>query len=98
MNAVIEWLDAREPAPPLELQEWLAVPDRGLSVVEALVEGGAEALEQALERPGRDRDAAFYLLAADALLTYACEATVEGDGDLIEQRLADILTRTGTRT
>jgi hypothetical protein len=35
------------------------------------------ALESALERPGRVRDSAFQLLAADALLTYACEAALE---------------------
>lgn len=96
MSALIEWLDAREPAPPLELQEWLAVPDHGLTVPEALVEGGVEALERAAERPGRDREAAFSLLAADALLTYACEAVA--DSNEIEEELRRILRRTGART
>lgn len=38
---------------------------------------GVRALGEALERPGRDREAAFRLLAADAYLTWACEAAVE---------------------
>ncbi len=36
-------------------------------------------LDAARLRPGRDRGAAFELLAADALLTYACEAALEAD-------------------
>ncbi len=95
MNPFLNWLDAREPAPPVELEEWLAVPDRGMPLVSALVQGSQEALERATERPGRDRDAAFYLLAADALLTYACEAVAEGDE--VEARLQAILERAGAQ-
>jgi hypothetical protein len=34
-------------------------------------------LEEAVTRPGRDREAAYRLLAADALITYGCEAASE---------------------
>lgn len=96
MNAVVSWLDEREPAPPLELREWLMVPDEGLDLVDALARAGSGALEEAVRRPGRDRDAAFYLLAADALLTYACEAAA--DGEDVERKLRAILERTGAGT
>jgi hypothetical protein len=36
-------------------------------------------LASALSKPGRVREAAFDLLTADALLTYACEAALEGE-------------------
>jgi hypothetical protein len=36
-------------------------------------------LDEALARPGRVRESAFALLAADALLTYACEAALDSD-------------------
>ena len=42
-----------------------------------------------LARPGRDREGAFHLLAADALLTYACEASA-GEED-VERSLVDLL-------
>jgi hypothetical protein len=42
-----------------------------------LAELGEAALRRALENPGRDRGAAFHLLAADAFLTYACEVGAE---------------------
>lgn len=50
-------------------------PEAGLS--RELGDRGVRALRDALERPGRDREAAFRLLAADAYLTWACEAAVE---------------------
>jgi hypothetical protein len=69
----------------MPLEHWLRSPDpahdAGGSVeggpVEALTALGARALGSALSRPGRDRAAAFDLLAADALVTYACEAALE---------------------
>ena len=94
MNPVLSWLDEREPAPPLEMREWLTVQDRGLTLIDALTEAGHEALEQAMQRPGRDRHAAFYLLTADALLTYACEAAA--DDDDVEEKLRAMLERART--
>lgn len=65
----------RTPAPPPAIDEWceryggIPADARG----EALLEGAERALGEALARPGRNREGAFALLAADALLTYACE-------------------------
>lgn len=56
---------------------------------------GLDALDQALGRPGRDRQAAFHLLVGDAFLTYACEAAA-GEVD-VGARLKEILERTGDR-
>ena len=71
------WLLRRQPAIPSaflpHLQE-AAGPFRG---VPDLLERGVDALNRALHHPGRQRDAAFHLLAADALLTYACELVSE---------------------
>jgi len=89
------WLAGREPAPPLELQEWLALPDDDLPLVDALAEAGRVCLERAQRRPGRDREAAFHLLAADAFFTYACEAATETED--VEAALRGVLSRIGTR-
>lgn len=50
------------------------VGPRPPSVAEALAEAGAAALDEAMALPADDRASAFRLLAADALLTWACEA------------------------
>jgi len=42
-----------------------------------LEERALGALAEAMARPGRDREGAFRLLAADALVTWAAEAAVE---------------------
>ncbi len=47
------------------------------SVTESLLMAGLLHLEEAVTRPGRDREAAYRLLAADALITYGCEAASE---------------------
>ena len=44
---------------------------------ERLSRAGLLHLEDAVARPGRDREAAYQLLAADALITYGCEAASE---------------------
>lgn len=59
------------------------------AVIRDLVAAAGAALDATLERPGRVRESAFNLLAADALLTYACEAVV-GSPDA-EERLEWIL-------
>ncbi len=61
-------------APP-ELVEWMK---RFGGVAEEaeqkdFVEAALRALEVSLARPGRDREAAYALLAADGLMTYAVE-------------------------
>ena len=65
----------RRPAPPFEVREWM---ERWGSVriqdpLPELVTGAQSALREALARGGKDRTAAFSLLAADGLLTYALE-------------------------
>lgn len=46
-------------------------------MTEQLLDAASERLDAALARPERLRDSAFDLLAADALLTYACEGALE---------------------
>jgi hypothetical protein len=77
---------ARDPVPPPELVDWI---ERwgGAGVggdLPRLREGARSALLAALARSGRDRDGAYALLAADALLTYALEdgaATGDPEGE-----------------
>ncbi|GMV04800.1 MAG: hypothetical protein AMXMBFR53_10800 [Gemmatimonadota bacterium] len=80
------FLATRTPAPPPALGRWLAGTDLdGASPGEGLAREALAALDRARSAPGRVRESAFHLLGADALLTYACEAALEGDhpdGDL----------------
>lgn len=77
MTALGDWLAARRPPVPDGLKEWLAVDgDPALSVT-ALADLGIAALDRARVSQRLDRHAAFQLLAADAFLTYACEAAVD---------------------
>lgn len=89
------WLKGRDPSVPPEFlphfQPWL---DREAHMGE-LTEMGAEALTSALDRPGRTREAAFFLLTADALITYACEAAALEDG--VQEGLEDVLASLGER-
>ncbi len=84
MDSPIDWLATRTPPAPDELKAWLKPPDDGedldsgvASVPGCLVAGGLAHLNEAAARPGRDREAAYQLLAADALITYSCEAASE---------------------
>lgn len=75
------FLAARRPPAPAPLTAWLAkvqLPGDGAS--EALLRAGLAELDASRAVPGRVRRSAFHLLAADALLTYACEAAL-GSGD-----------------
>ena len=69
-----------------------AAPDGDVPVSEELARAAGLALERALARPGRIRESAFDLLAADALFTWACEAALEEDEP--EERLHRILEET----
>ena len=77
MTAPRDWLDARRPAVPGGLKEWLAVEGEVPVSVAALADLGIAALDRAEVSQRLDRHAAFQLLAADAFLTYACEAAVD---------------------
>lgn len=82
MSSLSDWLDRRRPRPPAELERALrgggdGSEDAGSGVLETLARRARVRLERALVRPGRVRESAFELLAADALVTYACEAAAE---------------------
>lgn len=80
----LAWLERREPRAPEPLFARMA---EALSrcaetdIPAALASAAFACLRRAVER-GRDRAAALDLLAADALLTYACEAAAEAGPDV----------------
>jgi len=77
---VRSFFSARTPPPPAPLAAWLeGVPVSGGTTAEVLLRAGLDELDAARAAPGRVRQSAFHLLAADGLLTYACEAALEVD-------------------
>ena len=86
-NAARDWLEARAGAAPLSLRNAMdtaLAAGRGEgSVAAVLCDAAMHALESALQA-GDDRAAALHLLAADALLTAACEAAVDDPGEASE--------------
>lgn len=86
MSDLRGWLASRRPTPPPDLADALAVEGGEGSPTSLLTEAGLERLAAARARPGRDRESAFRLLEADALLTYACEAALESDDPRAELR------------
>ncbi|HEX7048732.1 MAG TPA: hypothetical protein VF188_00870 [Longimicrobiales bacterium] len=121
--AVLEWLDARQPAAPEGLRARMAeavsapatarlaaehcaagaaapgaAPTRGAWLAAVLAAAAVVTMRRVLAAPG-GRAAAYDLLAADALLTYACEAAAEAGLDALEAtthahdpvRLAELL-------
>ncbi len=101
MSSPIDWRATRTPPAPDELKAWLSVPDGGTdpdggaaSVTESLLQSGLLHLEEAVARPGRDREAAYQLLAADALVTYGCEAASESAD--VRGALREVLDRVST--
>jgi len=80
-----DWLASRTPEPPAEMSGRLReiVADTAVhdsEIPSALLEKAVEILGTV----GSDRDAAIDLLAADALITYAIEASAELDHDVAE--------------
>ena len=96
MDDLKEWVADREPPAPEELRRWLEPgPSQGSSVSEELGDAAAHHVDEVLKLLGRNREAAFHLLAADALLTYACEAAAgEEDTEAVLTGLLDRLHRT----
>ena len=90
-----DWLQGRQPPVPGDFLPHLTREGGHVGGPEGLADRGMGQLHQALDRPGREREAAFRLLAADAFITYACEAAVEGEGAL--ERIEDLLIRLGER-
>ncbi len=76
-SELADWLGRREPRPPAEIRSLLAADLPGADPAPGeLVEAALERLRRARREPA-ERSAAFELLAADAWLTYACEAAVD---------------------
>lgn len=101
MDSPMEWLATRTPPAPDPLRAWLKIPDVGTdsnggvdSVPRSFLDVGLAHLEEAVARPGRDREAAHQLLAADALITYGCEAASEAAD--VQGVLREILDRVRT--
>jgi hypothetical protein len=63
----------RMPTPPAPVLAWVDRFGRGAPGASSLHARGAGALETALRTPSGSREAAWALLAADALLTWAVE-------------------------
>jgi hypothetical protein len=84
------WLDDRHPAAPRPLRQAILAavrhgdPGAG-TVAERLAAAGLDALARVVAQPST-RPRALELLAADALITYACEAAIEegGGADALE--------------
>ena len=79
MSDVDTWLAERSPPAPADLVTALRPLADGPSLDGSLMKAGISRLDEARAQPGRDRESAFRLLEADALLTYGCEAAVESD-------------------
>ena len=75
------WLEEADPAIPaalvVHLEGALGGKDQPAPDLEGLEGAALEELGEALHRPGRDRQAAVHLLAADGLLTSACALAAE---------------------
>jgi len=94
-NTLEEWLQGRIPSVPAPFLPRLLEGGKGPPEGVYLSALGMEALSRALEGPGRNRETAFELLAADAFLTYACEAVAQGAD--VRVGLESLLERLGNR-
>lgn len=92
MSAADRWLEERISGIPETLASHLDRTEGGEGVVEPLLRRGLAALSGARARTGPNREGAFRLLAADAYLTYACEAAAESDepGAALEEILSRV--------
>lgn len=90
---VARWLDQRRPGMPPELRRAVdaalerSAPAGDGSVADRLADAGLGALSRVAGAPS-ERSTATELLAADALLTYACEAAAESGPDALERLTA----------
>jgi len=71
------FLAQRRPPAPEALERWLADGPLDGVPVEGLTRRAIAELDRARSAPGRVRTSAYHLLAADALITYACEAALD---------------------
>jgi hypothetical protein len=92
-----DWLEERSPSVPGPfLLHLLEAGSLDPCTAKELGRVGGDALSRALGSPGRNREAAFALLAGDAFLTYACEALTEEDGE-VGPCLEGLIQRMGAR-
>lgn len=61
----------------MDLRPWLHTDGGSGSTAHRVTLLARMALDEARAKPGRVRESAFHLLAADALVTYACEAALD---------------------
>lgn len=78
-----------ERSTPSELVRWMERFGDPAGTAEQLTTAAVRALDAALDRPGRDREAAYALLAADGLVTRAVERFAE-DAEL-ERKLEELI-------
>ena len=71
-----QWVQGQVPPVPEAFRPALSSAEE--ATFDGLLNAARTEFERAREGRGRDRDQAFHLLAADAYLTYACAAVLEG--------------------
>jgi hypothetical protein len=74
---VRSFLSRRTPPPPKALAARLSTGAGVVEAVPGLTEQGMAELASSRAMAGRVREGAWHLLAADALITYACEAALD---------------------
>ena len=79
MTELAGWLASRQPPVPPAFATRLDVPSGTEAAPGSLTRLGAAALALTDPAARLDREAAFQLLAADAYVTYACEAAADED-------------------
>lgn len=96
-TTAVEWLLARDPAPPASLAARLRsilgeVGDGAEPSAEVYLRAGERLLAELLRDGCADRESALDLLAADALVTYAFEAASR-EPELLDARAQRAMTR-----
>ena len=87
MSAAAAWLETRIAEAPESLRKKMLDALAGVdepTIYDALAAAAADCLKRALADP-TDRARAFDLLAADALLTHACEAAAMAGADTLRE-------------
>ncbi len=97
MKDVLRWLGGRKPAAPPSLRAALRAAversDPGAGALQdRLAATGLAELRRVVGEPST-REHAIDLLAADALITYACEAAIEAAGHPVDREAVDPVER-----
>jgi len=90
-----EWLRRREPRLPEVFLDRLLSEGSGDASTATLVRLGTGALSRSKNATGRQREAAYDLLTADAYITYACELAARSQE--VEAELVAVLRSVGGR-